>query len=73
MMLQLNPPIPVETPKGKALAQFIIDYGPEHHLLWVCFQDNGECWSWQNPEVRAESNPSYNRSTPKIQKAEWGW
>ena len=73
MILQLNPPIPVETPKGKALAQFLIDYGPEHHLLWVCFQENGECWSWQNPSIRGETNLSYNRVTPKIQKADWGW
>ena len=69
MILQLNPPIPVETPKGKALAQFLIDYGVEHHLLWVCFHQDGECWSWKNPDIRAESNPSYDRFTPKIQKA----
>lgn len=68
MILQLNPPIPVETPKGKAMAQFLIDYGVEHHLLWVCFQENGECWSWQNPDIRGETNLSYNRITPKIQR-----
>jgi len=60
-MLQLDPPIPVETPKGKALAQVLIDYGPEHHLLWVCFQQNGECWTWQNKDIRAESNPTFGR------------
>lgn len=68
MILQLNPPIPVETPKGKAMAQFLIDYGVEHHLLWVCFQENGECWSWRNPDIRGETNLSYNRITPKIQR-----
>lgn len=62
MMLQLNPPIPVETPKGKAMAQIVIDYGPEYHLLWVCFQNDGQCWSWQNPDVRAETNPTYHRN-----------
>jgi len=37
MIVQLNPPIPLETPKGKALAQALIDYGVEHDLVWVCF------------------------------------
>lgn len=66
-MLQLNPPVPLETPRGKALAHFLIDYGPEHHLLWVCFQDEtGECWTWPNPEVRAQANPSMGRC--RVQK-----
>jgi hypothetical protein len=61
-MLQLNPPLPVSTPKGRALAHIIIDYGPEEHLLWVCFQDEtGEIWAWRNPDVRARHNPSMGR------------
>lgn len=59
---QLNPPIPLETPKGKALAHFIIDYGPEHHLMWVTFVDaTGECWTWPNPKIRAQSNMTMGR------------
>lgn len=62
MILQLNPPIPVETPKGKALAQLVIDYGPEHDLLWVCFQDDTkECWTWGNQQIRAQTNITMNR------------
>lgn len=61
MLLQLNPPIPVQTPKGKALAQLVIDYGPEHDLLWVCFEENGECWTWGNPQIRAQSNITMGR------------
>lgn len=71
MILQLNPPLPLETPRGKALAHFVIDDGPEHHLMWVCFQQDGQCWTWQNTDIRAETNLSYNRITPKIQKAEF--
>ena len=69
MMLQLNPPIPIWTPKGRALAQILIDYGAEHHLLWVCFQDNGECWTWENPQIRAETNMTFQRAT--IVPEEW--
>ena len=61
MILQLSPTLPMITPKGKALAHFVIDYGEENHLMWVCVQETGEIWTWANPEVRVQSNPSFNR------------
>lgn len=62
MLLQLDPPIPVITPKGKALAHVLIDYGAEHHLIWVTFQDEtGECWSWPNPQIKAQTNVTMGR------------
>ena len=64
MITQLNPPIPLETPKGKALAHFVIDYGPEHHLMWVTFVDaTGECWTWPNDKIRAQKNITMHRMT----------
>jgi hypothetical protein len=62
-MLQLNPPLPVVTPNGKALAHVLIDYGPEHDLLWVCFEENGQCWTWRNQEIRADRNITFGRNT----------
>lgn len=63
MILQLNPPIPIETPKGSAQAMFLIDYSTEHNLMWVCFLDEGgECWTFQNPEVRACRNITLKRT-----------
>ena len=65
-MTRIDPPLPLLTPKGKAMAHFVIDYGPEHHLLWVCFQDDtGECWSWANPEIKIQLNSSMLRTTYK--------
>lgn len=62
-MLQLNPPMPLETPKGQAFAHILIDYGPEFDLVWVCFQtDTGECWCYRNPEVRAQKNLTFDRN-----------
>jgi len=62
MILQLNPTMPVLTPKGPALAHFLIDYGEEHHLMWVCvINETGEVWTYQNPFVRAQSNPTLER------------
>ena len=61
-MLRLDPPIPLDTPKGHSLAHIVIDYGAECDLLWVCFQDDtGEVWTWSNREVRAQENASMLR------------
>lgn len=64
MLLQLNPPLPLVTPKGIALAHLVIDYGPEADLMWVCFQDQtGECWTWCNRDVRIQANATLGRPT----------
>lgn len=63
MILQLNPPLPLETPRGEALAHLVIDMGAEHHLLWVCFlDDGGQCWTFNNPEVRMQANQTMGRT-----------
>lgn len=63
MILQLNPPLPLDTPKGSALAHFLIDYGPESDLYWVCFNDkDGECWTWSNKYIRAQKNITLDRT-----------
>lgn len=62
-MLQLNPPIPLETPKGPAWAVVLVDYGPDHDLLWVCFlKDTRECWSFVNRDIRQVHNNTYTSS-----------
>jgi len=63
MILQLNPPIPMRTPLGKGMAQMVIDYGVEHDLLWIVFQnDTGECWCWGNQDIRAQNNITIGRN-----------
>ena len=45
MIQQLNPTIPVVTPRGKGNAVGWIDYGMEDDLYWIVFQaDTCECW-----------------------------
>ena len=64
MLTQLNPPLPVDTPQGKGYAFAVIDYGMEHHLLWVVTMDsNGEVWTVANPELRVRSNWTMGRRT----------
>jgi hypothetical protein len=55
--LQLTPTIPLDTPKGPADAHFLIDYGSEANLLYVCFvRETGECWTFKSQEVLLEKN-----------------
>ena len=62
MIIQLNPPLSLITPKGKGWAHFLIDYGQEHGLLWVVFQnETGECWTWLNSDIRLNNNITFNR------------
>jgi hypothetical protein len=62
MIFQLHPSIPVVTPQGNAQAMIVIDYGPEHDLIWVCFLDsNGQCWSYKNSEIRGQKNITMGR------------
>jgi hypothetical protein len=63
MMMQLNPPLPIVTPKGNALAHVLIDYGPEADLIWVCFQQDGQRWSWRNSEINAQPNITMGRKS----------
>ena len=62
-MLQLNPQIPVYTPKGKGWAFFVIDRSQEHDLEWVVFLDNnGECWTFKNSDIRIQTNYTLHRN-----------
>jgi len=67
-MLQLNPPIPIRSVmpecEGDALAHFIIDYGPENDLIWVCCTAKNECWCIPNPMMRFHDNATMMRKAP---------
>ncbi len=67
MLLQLNPPLWLETPKGLALAHFLLDSGAEHNMTWGCFINDGphagEIWWVENPHVRACKNWTIERYT----------
>lgn len=61
-ILQLSPTIPLDTPKGPALAIFITWLSEEHHLLWTCIQDEtGEVWTYENPKVRGTKSVTFGR------------
>ena len=71
-MLQLNPPIPMNTPKGEGFAHILIDYGPESDLYWtVLITATGEIWTYANRYVRAAKNITLGRTDPAMPSAEW--
>lgn len=63
MFTQLNPPIPLHVlDKGDGQAMAVIDYGPEHNLIWVTAIDaTGEIWCAPNPQVRMQGNWTMGR------------
>jgi len=62
MIHEIEKLIIFDTPKGKAVAHFLIDYGSEADLCWVCFlHDSGECWTFSNKDIRIESNETIGR------------
>lgn len=57
MLTVLPEPKPVLTPKGKALAWAIIDYGFDSDLIFLCIlKENGQSWCWRAPFIRHEAN-----------------
>ncbi len=69
-MLQLDPPIPLVTPKGEGFAHILLDYGPESDLYWtVLITQTGEIWTYANREVRAARNITLGRTSPNLPEA----
>jgi hypothetical protein len=57
MFTELKVHIPVRCPRGTGYAFAVIDYGQEHHLLFViAMDDTGEIWTFPNPDVRVRPN-----------------
>lgn len=66
-MLQLDPPIPLVTPKGEGFAHVLLDYGPESDLYWtVLITQTGEIWTYANRYVRAGKNITLGRTQPNV-------
>jgi hypothetical protein len=64
MFTQLNPNLPVHVlDRGDGYAIGVIDYGPEHNLIWVTvLNENGEVWCAPNPVVRFGRNWTMGRA-----------
>lgn len=66
MFQQLNPSIPMHTPKGDGYAIGVIDYSQEHNLSWVVAMNaTGEIWVVPNSQVKLQWNYSLGRGNIK--------
>lgn len=62
-MLQLDPQVPVVSPKGNGQAIGWLDYSQEHHMIWIVAQDaTGEVWLWSNSQIKLRDNPTTGRN-----------
>jgi len=57
MMLQLNPPIEVETPLGHGWCLVVIDYGININTIWLVRLDNGEVKHFDSNDIKISKNP----------------
>jgi len=74
MIIRIDPPIPLTTPRGPAYAHFLIDYGTEHDLLWQVFvKETGESWCIPNRDVRLDANWSLGVRTEQKHTAVPVW
>ena len=64
-MIQLDPAIPLETPRGRGWAHLVSDCGVDYPLIWTVFLDSGQIWQFQNHEVRAVRNITMGRTNPE--------
>jgi hypothetical protein len=65
-MLQLDPPILVETPLGRGEAIFIIDYGIHQNTCWiVAMNKNGVIKHFDSNDVVLATNYTYGLNVPK--------
>lgn len=64
-ILRLEPPVELDTPKGRGLAIIFRDYGHDTQDQWTVVLDNGQVWTFLNAEVRATPNVTWGRKKPK--------
>jgi hypothetical protein len=62
-LMRLDPPLPLTTPLGDAMAVMVIDEGRDEPLRFVTFvSSTGECWAFAQPEVRLWTNLTEGRT-----------
>jgi hypothetical protein len=66
MMIRLEPPIEVETPKGRGWAIVLRDYGYDYDDLWTCLiSETKEFWTFRNKEIKGVDNLTFGVGVEK--------
>ena len=62
MIHELKQVLWLDTPKGQALAKFLVDRGIDSDLEWITvINETGEIWSFDNSDVLVSKNLTLNR------------
>lgn len=65
-ILQLNPPIQVQTPLGNGWCLFIIDYSININTVWIIRLDKaGEIKHFDSNDIKISANPMLGHSPLK--------
>lgn len=65
MILQLNPPMPVETPHGEGMALFLIDYGMQWNTCYVvAIKSTRQLKHYESEQVRMGANFTFDYGEP---------
>jgi hypothetical protein len=60
VILQLNPPLPVETPHGEGMAIVLIDYGLNWNTCFlVCLKRNRELKHYNSGQLKLAKNYTF--------------
>lgn len=70
LLLQLNPRIPLMTPKGPGEAIIFRDPGPDNDDQWVVLLRSNEIWTFKNSEVRGVENVTEGRAATQAMTRE---
>jgi hypothetical protein len=60
-ILRLEPPIEMETPRGRGLAILFRDYGHDTDDMWTVVLGDGAFWTFSNRDVHATANVTWGR------------
>ena len=62
VIIQLDPPMPLASPKRKRCAHMLLEDHHEQALISAVFLDEGDaCWAMRNREVRIVENQTIGR------------
>ena len=62
VVIRLEPPVELDTPKGRGWAILFRDYGFDYDDLWtVVINATCEIWTFRNHEVMATKNVTFGR------------
>ena len=65
VIIELNQPISVETPIGKGIVIFIVDYGWSSNMVWTVALEDGLIRHFQTTQLKMLSDHAWGINYPR--------